>query len=353
VEAALSEDMGHAPQSSASSRAAVVVPNWNGAEHIVACLESLANQTAKPYIIVVDNGSIDESVNIIHTRFPDIELITLPKNYGFTGGVNVGIRRALEYGHEFVALFNNDAVADKNWAAELVLAMAEARVGIATSKLTTYDGRRLDSTGEYYTSWGLPFSRGRGEPTTNAYDKDLDIFAASGGATIYRSSMLKEIGLFDNDFFAYYEDVDISFRAQLKGWKIRYAPNAVATHKIGGTSGKIRGFTTFQTMKNLPFVVWKDLPAYCLWRVLPRFLLSYGLFFASAVRRGQGGAALRGLVMTCLLFPKKLGQRFVIQRQREVTGAYMWQLLFHDLPPNAHKLRALRRNWRRVWGMRP
>ncbi len=128
---------------------------------------------------------------------------------------------------DYIGLFNNDAVADKDWLKNLTQVLDEnSDTGIVTCKLVDANNQHLDSTGDIYTVWGLPFPRGRGEPVSTKYDDKTDIFAASGGASLYRTKMLEEIGLFDEDFFAYYEDVDLSFRAQLAGWKVKYAPTS-------------------------------------------------------------------------------------------------------------------------------
>lgn len=332
-------------------KTAVVVLNWNGKDSIKNCLDSLLAQVSKPHIIVVENGSADGSLELIQKNYPSIDLIVNQNNLGFAGGVNQGIKRSIELKMDYVALLNDDAVADKNWLSFLVKSLASNdRVGIATCKFMTIDKQRFDSTGDLYTTWGLPFPRGRGEIVNNKYDGLTDIFAASGGASIYRIKMLNQIGLFDKDFFAYYEDVDISFRAHLAGWKVKYVPEAIAYHQIGASSSKIKGFTTYQTMKNLPWIIVKDVPLRLLPMIVPRFKLAYFGFIVSAFQRKQGRYALKGLSVSLLLIPKKLIQRHSIQRKRKVTSAYINSILTHDLPANAEKLRSLRGKWWKLTG---
>jgi GT2 family glycosyltransferase len=329
----------------------VVIPNWNGADCIRSCLDSLRTQSLPPHIIVVDNGSVDQSIAIIEAEYPEIELIKHPKNLGFSGGVNAGFRHALSADVNYVASFNNDAVADRDWLLNLSFALNEnPEIGIAACKLVESPGEHLDSTGEFYTIWGLPYPRGRGETNLNKYDQELDVFAASGGASLYRVSMLKEIGLFDEDFFAYYEDVDLSFRAQLAGWKVRYVPSAVAYHQIGATSSKIKGFTTYQTIKNLPQLLWKNVPWSILIRVWPRLALAFSFFVARALLRFQIIAVVKGFIVGGFLWFKKLPERRRIQKSRTVSDEYVWSMLVHDLPPNAHNLRRLRSIWWKLRG---
>jgi GT2 family glycosyltransferase len=326
----------------------IVIPNWNGVDYIEACLKSLLAQSLEAGIIVVDNNSTDGSVELIEEKYSQVILVKNKINQGFAGGVNAGIRYALKLDAKYIALFNNDAVADKKWLENLVAYLdSHPKVGIAASRIVSSGKKDLDSTGELYTTWGLPFPRGRGEPIDSDYKEGL-VFGASGGASLYRSKMLKEVGLFDKDFFAYYEDVDLSFRAQLAGWRVGYTPSAIAHHEIGATSDKIKDFTTYQTMKNLPMLFWKNVPRSLMLPMLPRFKLAYFGIFMSAVRRGQGWPALKGTLHFLLLLPKKLFQRRQIQKNRKVEAEYIESILTYDLPPGAKKLRWLRSKW---WGL--
>jgi GT2 family glycosyltransferase len=320
---------------------AVIVPNWNGADELAACLDSLLEQTQKARVIVVDNGSSDGSLELLK-KYPDIEVIRHGTNRGYAGGVNPGFKRAIDLRLDYAAAFNNDAVADKDWLKHLAETLdGQPEVGVAACKILNADGTCIDSTGDYYTTWGLPYPRGRDEANINKYDDQTDIFAASGGASLYRVKTLEEIGLLDEDFFAYYEDVDLSFRAQLAGWKVRYVPEAVVYHQISATSSKIKGFATYQTMKNLPWLFWKNVPGRFMFNMLPRFFLAHSLFYFRAITRGQFIPASKGVFIAFWLFPKKLWQRRRIQRDKKATNAYLWGMLVHDLPPNAHALRKI------------
>lgn len=328
----------------------VVVPNWNGAERLAACLDSLLAQSVKARVIVVDNGSVDGSLKLFE-QYSNVEVILHDRNLGFAGGVNAGFRRAIDDDVKYVATLNNDAVADKGWLEQLVAVLDKnPKAGIVTSKILDARGRKIDSTGDYLTVWGLPYPRGRGESDLDKYDSQTDIFGASGGASLYRVSMLRGVGLFDEDFFAYYEDVDLSFRAQLAGWRVRYAPAAVVYHQIGATSGKLKGFTAYQTMKNQPLLLYKNLPGRYWWRVGWRFTLAHTLFFLRAISRGQGWPALKGDLRGTYLLFKKHFERQRIQKSRKVSDEYIWDLLVPDLPPNAYALRRWRACWWKICG---
>jgi len=331
----------------------VVVPNWNGENSLEDCINSLLSQSIETQIIVVDNGSVDNSLNILNKYKDKIEVILNKENTGFTGAVNQGFKRAIEMNADFVAPFNNDAVADNKWLENLVACLeSKKQAGIATSKILDGSGEKIDSTGDYYTSWGLPYPRGRGESDINKYDKDTEIFGASGGASLYRVKMLEEIGLLDNNFFAYYEDVDLSFRAQLAAWKVVFEPGAVVYHQIGATSSKIKGFTTYQTMKNLPLLLVKNVPRKYLYKVTWRFMLARLLFFGRAFTRGDGWKAVKGDAHATYLLRDAFAKRKKIQKNRQVSDDYIWGLMVHDLPPNAKALRKLRSYWWKIKGVK-
>lgn len=336
-----------------STNVAVVVPNWNGKNDLAACLDSLFAQTLPCTVIVVENGSTDGSLEFLQNNYPQVQLIINKHNRGFAGGVNDGIKKSLESGCEYIALFNNDAVAEPDWLEKLTTVLDEEKeFGIATCKFVSADKTSLDSTGDIYSVWGLPYPRGRGEVVNDVYDQQIHVFGASGGASLYRTKMFDEVGLFDEDFFAYYEDVDISFRAQLRAWQVRYVPEAVAYHQIGATSSKIRGFTTYQTMKNLPLVWFKNVPRKYFFIIGLRLWIAYTLFFWRAVARGEGWPAIKGVVRAKLLIIKKISTRFSIQKSRKVSDEYIWAIISHDLPPNATKLRQLRHIWQKMKGKR-
>jgi GT2 family glycosyltransferase len=318
------------------------VPNWNGAHLLPKCVESLLNQAIPVHVIVVENGSVDDSLAVL-ARYPRVQVVRNATNLGFAGGVNSGFRAAIAAGYQYVAAFNSDAVADPHWLERLVAALDQnPELGIAACKLLNADGSRIDSTGDCFTSWGLAFPRGRHEQDVAKYDNDLEIFGASGGASLYRVAMLNEVGMFDEDFFAYLEDVDLSFRTQLAGWKIRYVPQSVAYHQIAGTSSRVSGFATRQQCRNAPLLLIKNVPSRYLGRVGVRFALGYAVQVFWAMRHGEGIAALRGCGDAALQLPRALAERRRIQSARKASDEYIWSILEHGLPPRARALHAIR-----------
>lgn len=335
----------------------VTIPNWNGEKELPGAIESILSQTYTNFtLMIVDNGSIDGSKEIIeHYKNKDkrVRSIYRAKNYGYTGGVNPGMEFAIRERAVYAATINNDAVAKTNWLKNLVAFLdVNSSHGIATGMILSADGKTIDSTGEEYSSWGLPYPRDRDKLTSKHGRLTGDIFGASGGASLYRVAMLEKIGLFDQDFFAYYEDVDLSFRAQLSGWKVAFVADAVVFHERGTTSARLAKskagnhsttpFLTKQFMKNVPFVFVKNVPARLLWRIAPRLLFACILFFGQAFVNGRGLGATQGALLFWLKLPKKLSERWDIQKSRRVSNDYLWKTFVHDLPPNASKLRKIR-----------
>lgn len=329
------------------NKLAIVVLNWNGADLMPRCLDSLMEQTYKNFqIIVVDNQSKDNSKEILTTYQKKLEdklhIIYNDRNSGFAGGVNIGIRYALENGFDGIALFNNDATPDKNWLSNLARTLDEKEdVGIVTSLILHEDGKTIDSTGDWYTKWGLSSPLYRDEGVEKTPESDY-VFAASGGASLYRASIFKDIGLFDETFFAYYEDIDLSFRTQLAGYKVYYEKSAVVYHEQGGTSKKIPGFGVYVTFKNLPILFTKNVPRKLLLKIGSRFFVAYWLIFFNTIPHGTVLYALKGWLASLYYTPHAILERMKIQKNKRVSAEYIDSIIYQDLPPLQSGLRKFR-----------
>ena len=325
--------------SSINPNVAIIVLNWNGATDSIKCIKSLQKQSIKTDIIVVDNASSDDSVKIfkkfIKGTSDGIYLIENDKNLGFAGGINSGLRYALLHNYTFVGLLNPDATADKNWVKYILNELTKhSTTGIATGLLLRQNGKTIDSSGDLYTTWGLPGPRNRDEPVKNAPKKSGYIFGATGGGAIYRASMFNNVAMFDEKFFMYYEDVDLSFRTQLAGYKVRFTPNAIAYHKQGASSKKVPGLAVYNTFKNLPMVFIKNVPGWLFFTIGFRFFFTYWLIFVSAIRHGNGWPALKGALMSILLWPHAFYARINIQAHKKVTTKYIYSIIHHGPLPN-------------------
>src|SRR5437867_686119 len=211
----------------------VVVLNWNGRDSIRQCLRSVLHQTYAAYrVVVVDNASTDGSLDIIRDEFSEVTLVPLPENLHFARGTNAGLREALRDPEcAFIGTLNNDTRVDPEWLAELVR-MAGARVGMVASKMVFIDRPNiLNSTGVSIGPDGSAMDRGWNSVDEGQFDQAVDVFGPSAGAALYRRDVLDSVGLFDEDFFAYYEDLDLAWRTRLGGWEARFAPRALAKRR--------------------------------------------------------------------------------------------------------------------------
>jgi GT2 family glycosyltransferase len=273
------------------SPVSVIVVNWNGAAHLPECLASVAGQSYPALeLVVVDNGSTDSSLTFLRSLAGDrLTLIEAGTNLGFAGGNNLGIRASQG---SYVALLNNDAVAEPGWVEALVrTAGSDPRVGMCASKICVY-GRAgvLDSAGLLLSADGIGRGRGRLEPDGAAFSREEDVLLPSGCAALYRRAMLDEIGLFDEDFFAYCEDADLGLRARIAGWRCRYVPDAVVHHKYSSSTAPYSTFKAFHVERNRIWVIAKCFPPRLIVASLVYTLLRYALQAYGALR-GRGAAA--------------------------------------------------------------
>ena len=230
-------------------KATVVIPNLNGAGWLKDSIESVWAQTMQDFeLIVVDNGSTDESLEIARSYQgrPGYILIENKANTGFSYAVNQGIRMAKG---EYVALFNNDAFAEPDWLENLIAAAEQDPkiFGVSSLMIRHFERELADDAGDYVTLLGFACKRGDGL-RWQRYLKPGRVFSACGGAALYRKSILDEIGLFDENFFAYFEDVDISWRANSLGYKNVYCPTARCYHIAGATTGAVR-YNPFKSIR--------------------------------------------------------------------------------------------------------
>jgi N-acetylglucosaminyl-diphospho-decaprenol L-rhamnosyltransferase len=213
-----------------------LVLTWNGAHLLPDCLRALLPQGAR--VVVVDNASSDGTAELLKRDFPEVEHLRLGENLGYGRANNEGIRRALAAGAEFVALINNDVEVGPEWLARLLAAArANPQAGLFTGTLLFRDQEVVNSTGLVIDVLGRARDRDFRVPLGQLARGDGPVAGVSGGAALLRASMLRETGLFDEAYFAYYEDVDLSLRAAGKGWKSWYVRDAFARHRFGASFG--------------------------------------------------------------------------------------------------------------------
>ena len=241
-------------------KATIIIPNYNGKHFLEPCLKSLYKQSEKLFeIIIVDNGSADGSTEFIKEHFPLVSLVVLDENYGFSRAVNEGIKAAIT---PYVILLNNDTTVHADFVRNMIFAIEKSpKIFSVSSKMVQMDNPELiDSAGDLYTLIGWAVSRGSGR-FLSYYQKPCHIFSACGGAAIYKRRVFDEIGLFDESFFAYLEDIDIGYRAKIHGYRNSYAPNAIVYHAGSGTSGSNHNsFKVKLTARNSIWLNYKNMP---------------------------------------------------------------------------------------------
>lgn len=215
-------------------KVAIVILNWNGKEDTIECLESLKHITYPNYeILLVDNGSTDGSVECFRERYPGMEIIENGENLGFAEGNNVGIRRVMDEGADYVLLLNNDTVVDPEFLGELVkVAEGDERIGIVGSKIYIYGSNVLDSAGSIYTNIGSCKSRGHLEEDNGKYDEQEEVAMITACCMLIRNEILNKTYLFDSSFFMYLEEFDFTIRARQLEYKIFYNPKSIVYHKF-------------------------------------------------------------------------------------------------------------------------
>jgi len=232
-------------------RISVLVVNHNGMAYLADCLRSLQQQTCRHEleIIVIDNASTDGSVQMLERYHPDIRLLKLAGNQGFAGGNNAGLKIAQG---DYIAFLNNDAVADARWLEFMIEAIERDRRlgGVASKILFRSRPRMINSAGIELYRDGRGGDRGLGEADNARFEEAAEVFGPCGAGMLLRRQLIEEVGSFDERFFLYYEDLDLAWRARLRGWRFTYEPRAVAYHVHGGTSGLGSPFFLFHVERN-------------------------------------------------------------------------------------------------------
>ena len=316
----------------------VVIPNFNGREYLKTCLNSLLDQTyPEVSIIVVDNGSTDGSQELILSSYPQIRLISLSENTGFCHAVNVGIKASKS---AYVILLNNDTEVEKDFVENLLTGIKKHKKAFScAAKMISYQDReQIDDAGNFYNALGWAFARGKGK-SVSLYNREDRIFASCGGASIYKREVFEEIGLFDEEHFAYLEDIDIGYRARIHGYQNWYIPNAHVYHIGSGTSGsRYNHFKIRYSSRNNIYMIYKNMPLLQIVVNLPLLMIGFLLKIIFFAKKGYGKEYLAGIKngFTLSLAAKEKGTKVKYQnRNLQHYLLIQWELwlnLFRRFP---------------------
>ena len=311
-----------------STSTSIIIPTFNGIDLLPTCLNAIKTQTLAPTeVLLVDDGSTDNSINLVKQNFPWVTIVENEHNIGFVKSINKGLSMAQG---EIVISLNNDTEVSPTWLAALVQAFDQyTEAGIAASKIRLFDKRQiLHSAGDGFSKNGVAVNRGVWEKDEGQFDDDQFIFGACGGAVAYRRTMLNEIGAFDEDLFMYCEDVDLNWRAQLAGYRCIFVPDALVYHHLSATGGGT--LASYYTGRNTILVLIKSVPAIVLRKHAIQIIKAQLQIAYDAIRAWRGAEArarLKGQAVGLLSIPRWLKKRQPIQSSRQVSNQYLESLL--------------------------
>ncbi|QNM06847.1 glycosyltransferase family 2 protein [Qiania dongpingensis] len=325
----------------------IIIPNYNGKKFMEGCMAALEGQAGLDFkVLLVDNGSADGSLEYIREHYPELEVIALDKNYGFSRAVNEGIRAAET---PYVILLNNDTKVRPGYVAALVRMMDEHPEAFSASArmIQMHHPELLDDAGDQYTILGWAFQRGVAH-STKRYRKPARVFSACAGAAIYRRSVFEKIGYFDEKHFAYLEDLDVGYRARIHGWQNLYCPDAEVEHVGSGTSGsKYNKFKVRLAARNNVYLNYKNMPVLQFALNFPTLLIGCLIKMRFFKKRGFGEDYKEGLLegwstrKECRKVPfsfRHLWNYFCIQaRLAAGTFIYAYEFLHRKLIKPAEK----------------
>lgn len=311
----------------------IIIVNWNGAEILPECLASLKKQVYKNIeVLVVDNDSADDSVRILK-KYPWVKVIESKKNLGFAGGNNLGFTKARG---KYVLLLNSDATMQKDTLAKLVTSLEEDESLAAVQPKFLYEDRTINSLGAYLTNTGFLYYPGYGKKDDRAsYKKNGYVFSGYGAGLLIRSDVIKKIGLFDEDYFMYFEESDFSMRAWLSGWKILYNAETMILHK-GGFSSKKYGMQRiyFHSYKNRICTYIKNFGAVSLLKILPLHMFLCEIISFVYLFTGQFAyflAVQKAIFWNISNLPNTLRKRSIVQRKfREIGDTEYFALVLRS-----------------------
>lgn len=326
---------------------AVVIVNANAGELLDRALASVERQTVAPHrVIVIDNASSDDSLAGIDERNPTVELIRLDENVGFATANNIGVAAAADC--DWVALLNPDAFPEPRWLEELLAAAAASpQFTFFASRLVKADEPgELDGTGDSYHVSGWAWRRDHGRPIEGTTLGADEIFSPCAAAALYRREAFLSVGGFDESYFCYFEDSDLSFRLRLAGHRCLYVPCAVVHHVGSAIAGRESDFSVYHSQRNMVWTYVKDMPSPLVWIHLPHHLFVNVLCLAWYALRGQGRVVLKAKRDALRGLPGVLRKRRAIQEARAVRAGTLEAVLAAGVAPYAAALERARRSRR-------
>lgn len=299
----------------------VVIPNYNGIKYVDDCLKSLYEGSRVPKVILVDNGSTDGSPELAKKNYPMCRLVRFSENKGFCRAVNEGIRLA---DSEYVILLNNDAIVDREFVFRLRKAIQRRKdaFSVGAKMLSMQNPEIIDDAGDLYCALGWAFARGKGKEKMR-YSRPAEIFASCAGAAIYRKSVFDIIGYFDENHFAYLEDIDIGYRAKISGFHNYFEPGAIAFHAGSAVSGsRYNKFKVELSSRNSIYLIYKNMPVFQILLNLDFIMAGILIKTVFFMRKGLGRTYAKGIGEGIRLCRSKAGRKQKVRFRPECLKNY-------------------------------
>lgn len=298
----------------------IIILFWNNKKYLERCLNSLSNQSNKDFeIIFINNGStepIDENLFEI-IDIGKNQYLELSENIGFSGGNNYGAKFAKG---EYLITLNLDAFPENDWLETIYEAIQKYPNCFFASKLIMADTpSRLDGTGDVYHFTGLVWRKYHGVMQNNIHIKENEVFSACAAAAVYPKDAFVKVGGFDDDYFAYLEDVDLGFRLRLLGYKCIFLPDAVVQHVGSGSTGKRSELSVYYGQRNLVWTFYKNMPRILFWVLLPAHIIANIIMIVLSIYRGQGKITIKAKVDAIKGLPKFNSKRKQVQKDRLIS----------------------------------
>lgn len=298
----------------------IILVTWNAGDHLNRCLSALSKQTWMQFeIIVIDNGSIDGSLAPLSSwDFVPLTIRQLKTNLGFAVANNIGAHLA---SGKWIVLLNADAYPEPDWLERLIGAAEQnPEFNFFSSRQIQYNAPHLlDGAGDEYHVSGLAWRRYYNHAQKEYGLKQEEVFGACAAAAMYRREDFLKVGGFDEDYFSYFEDVDLSFRLRLAGGRCLYVPDAIVHHVGSASTGKLSDFVVYYGHRNLVWAFFKDMPGSLFWLYLPLHLAMNLFFLFSFIFKGKGRAILKAKLDAMRGIPSVMKKRKDVQKLRKVS----------------------------------
>lgn len=311
----------------------IILVSWNSARFLPRCLEHLSKQTFQGFeIVLIDNGSQDRGTDHIESEYPQLRLRVerLDSNIGFAAANNRGARLARG---KWIALLNTDAFPEPDWLEQLLQAARSHPGGsfFSSRQVQADQPALLDGSGDEYHVSGLAWRRFYNYQASRYGHNTEEVFGACAAAALYEREAFLHVEGFDEEFFSYFEDVDLSFRLRLAGGRCLYVPQAVVHHIGSASSGKTSPFAIYHAHRNMIWTFFKNMPGLLVWVCLPFHIAINALFVFSFLLKGRGTAILRGKLDAVRGMSRVLQKRRQIQRSRTASTWQIWRAMNRDV----------------------